>query len=487
MQQLNTLLGTVNVIQSMGPGNCDISSICIDSRKAGKQSLFVAIKGTHTDGHAYISVAIDAGASAIVCEVLPAVITPTVTYLLVKDSAASLGNIATSFYGNPSSKLKLVGVTGTNGKTTVATLLYQLFRNYGHKTGLISTVENKINDRIVSSTHTTPDAITLNELLSQMVAVGCEYVFMECSSHAIHQHRIGGLIFAGALFTNLTHDHLDYHKTFAAYRDVKKTFFDTLDESAFAIVNKDDKNGSVMLQNTKASCYTFSMINMADFRVKIVEQDFNGMLLNIEGKEFWVQLTGEFNAYNICLVYATAFLLGKEKSELFAALSALKSVNGRFEYFQSATNITAIVDYAHTPDAIKNVLTTINKIRTRNENLITVLGCGGDRDKTKRPIMAQVACELSDRIILTSDNPRTENPEVILDEMEAGVSGEHFKKVLRITDRKAAIKTAVASAERGDIILIAGKGHETYQDINGVKHHFDDKEEVKTYLEMMEK
>ncbi len=471
----------------IGDTNIQITSICIDSRKVIHGSVFIAIKGTVSDGHRFIEDVIKDGAVAIVCEVLPLEINAKVTYIQVADTSESCGFMAHSFYGSPSTKIKLIGVTGTNGKTTVATLLYQLFRNFGHITGLISTVENKINDLAIPSTHTTPDAIALNELLARMVKQQCEYVFMECSSHAIHQNRIAGLNFSGALFTNLTHDHLDYHKTFAQYRDAKKKFFDQLDENSFAIVNKDDKNGSVMLQNTKASCYSYSMRNMADFRIRIIEQDFDGMLLSIDGKEFWVQLTGEFNAYNICLVYACAFLAGKDKADLFAALSALQPVNGRFDYFRSETKITAIVDYAHTPDALKNVLSTINKIRTRNENLITLIGCGGDRDRSKRPVMAQVACELSDKIILTSDNPRSEDPEEILNEMEAGVAGEYFKKVLRIADRKAAIKTAVAGAMKGDIILIAGKGHETYQEIKGIKYHFDDKDEVKKCFEMMRK
>ncbi len=487
MQPLDILLHSIDTIQIIGETNRAIASVCIDSRKAENHTLFIAIKGTTTDGHNFIDDATRHGATVIVCENLPAVMEPTITYVKVENASLSLGLLATTFYGNPSSQIKLVGVTGTNGKTTVATLLYQLFSLMGYSSGLISTVENKIIDQVLPATHTTPDAIALNEMLSKMVTAGCEYVFMECSSHAIHQNRIAGLHFTGALFTNLSHDHLDYHKTFAAYRDAKKKFFDSLDESAFAIVNKDDKNGSFMLQNTKASCYSFSMNNMADFRVKIIEQDFNGMLLSVDGKELWLQLTGEFNAYNVGLVYATAFLLGKEKTILLPALSALKSVSGRFEYFQSATKIIAIVDYAHTPDALKNVLSTINKIRTRNENLVTVIGCGGERDKTKRPIMAQVACELSDHIIFTSDNPRTENPETILDEMEAGVPGEYFKKILRITDRKAAIKSAVMSAKKGDIILIAGKGHESYQDVNGTKFHFDDKEEVIKCFELLEK
>jgi UDP-N-acetylmuramoyl-L-alanyl-D-glutamate--2,6-diaminopimelate ligase len=487
MQQLYQLIDTIEVKQTLGEMHRPIASVCIDSRKAGPQSLFIAVKGTVTDGHKFIDDVIAKGATAIACEILPATINPEVTYLQVSNAARCVGHVASAFYDHPSLKVKLVGVTGTNGKTTVATLLYQLFKNFGHDCGLISTVENKIKDTVIPSTHTTPDAIALNGLLAEMVEHGCTHVFMECSSHAIHQERIAGLHFTGALFTNLTHDHLDYHKTFAEYRDAKKKFFDELDEHAFAIINKDDKNGPVMLQNTKASCYTYSMTGMADFRVKIVEQDFNGMLLSIDNKEFWVQLTGEFNAYNLCLVFAAAFLLGKEKTELLAAVSALQPVNGRFDFFRSAGKITAIVDYAHTPDALKNVLATINKIRTRNETLITLVGCGGDRDKTKRPVMARVACELSDSIILTSDNPRTENPEAILDEMEAGVPGEYYKKVLRIADRKAAIKTAVAAAHKGDIILIAGKGHENYQEINGVKHHFDDKEEVRNCLLQMEK
>jgi UDP-N-acetylmuramoyl-L-alanyl-D-glutamate--2,6-diaminopimelate ligase len=487
MQQLYTFLSEIETIEIIGSTERLITSIGIDSRKVEKESLFVAIKGTHVDGHRFITEVIDKGAVAIVCEVLPTTLSSDVTYIHVKDASICLGYVATAFYGNPTLKFKLIGVTGTNGKTTVATLLYQLFRNLGHRVGLISTVVNKINDINFSSTHTTPDAVSLNALLFKMAEDDCEFVFMECSSHAIHQHRIAGLHFCGALFTNLTHDHLDYHKTFAEYRDAKKMFFDNLSDQAFAIVNKDDKNGMVMTQNTAAICYTYSMSSMADFRVKIMEQDFNGMLLSIENKEFWVQLTGEFNAYNICLVFATGFLLGKEKEDLYTALSALSSVSGRFDYFQSSTKITAVVDYAHTPDALQNVLLTIGKIRTNNETLITVVGCGGDRDRSKRPIMARVACEHSNSVILTSDNPRTENPEIIIDEMEAGVPGEFYKKLLRITDRRSAIKTAVSIAKPGDIILIAGKGHENYQEIQGVKYHFDDKEEVQLCFEKMEK
>jgi len=485
MQQLYRIINSINTEEIIGDQAREISSITIDSRKVINGSLFVAIKGSKLDGHLFIPDVINQGATAIVCASLPAQLVEGITYIKVKNTSSSLGYIASAFYDYPSTKLKLVGVTGTNGKTTVATLLYSLFMNAGFNTGLISTVENRINNQIIPSTHTTPDAVSLNALLAMMADNHCEYAFMECSSHAISQDRIGGLSFSGALFTNLTHDHLDYHKTFSAYRDAKKKFFDSLDDSAFAIINKDDKNGSVMIQNTKASCYTYSMNTKADFRVKIMDQDFNGMLLNIDNTEVWVQLTGEFNAYNLCLVYATAFLLGLKRENLVIAISSLKPVRGRFDHLESKSKVTAIIDYAHTPDALKNVLTTINKIRTNNEKLITVVGCGGDRDKSKRPIMARVASELSSLVLLTSDNPRTENPETILDEMMAGVLSENFKKVIRITDRSAAIKSAVTMAKPGDIILIAGKGHENYQEIMGSKFPFDDKAEVKNCFEMI--
>ncbi len=486
MKALSELLKDITVIKSTGNTDISVSSLTIDSRRVTGGSMFIAISGTVTDGHNYIDAVIEKGAVCIVCEKLPQVLNGQVTYIQVADTKDATGHLASAFYNHPSQKIKLIGVTGTNGKTTVATLLFQLFRNFGHRCGLISTVQNCIQDEIIPATHTTPDAIALNDLLSRMADAGCEYVFMECSSHAIHQRRIAALHFTAALFTNITHDHLDYHQTFAAYRDAKKLFFDQLSDDAFAIINKDDKNGPVMIQNTAASCYTYSMSSVSDFKVRILEHDFNGMLLAIDGKEVWVQLTGEFNAYNLCLVYATAFLLGKSKEELPAAISLLRPVTGRFDYLRSANGITAIVDYAHTPDALKNVLATIDKIRTRNEQLITVIGCGGDRDKTKRPIMASVACELSDRVIFTSDNPRTENPETILDEMEKGVKPDQYKKTMRITDRRQAIRTALQIAHPGDILLIAGKGHETYQEVNGSKTHFDDKEEVLNNFKSMQ-
>ena len=485
MQMLSQLLHDITVISSTGNTDIPVSGLAIDSRLVSEGSLFIAIRGTVADGHDFIGSVIEKGTTSIVCETLPAAMYEGVTYIQVADTKESLGHLSSAFYNHPSSKIKLVGVTGTNGKTTVATLLFQLFRNFGYRCGLLSTVQNCIQDEVIPATHTTPDAISLNALLARMTDAGCEYVFMECSSHAIHQRRIAALHFTAALFTNLTHDHLDYHKTFAAYRDAKKLFFDTLSDDAIAIINKDDKNGPVMIQNTKASCYTYSMSAVSDFKVRILEHDLNGMLLSLDGTEVWVQLTGEFNAYNLCLVYATAFLLGISKEELPAAISLLRPVTGRFDYLRSEQGITAIVDYAHTPDALKNVLTTIEKIRTRNEQLITVIGCGGDRDKAKRPVMASVACELSDKVIFTSDNPRTENPETILDEMEKGVRADQYKKTMRITDRRQAIKTAVQIARPGDILLIAGKGHETYQEVNGIKTHFDDKEEVLACFEMM--
>ena len=463
----------------MGSTNIAISSVTFDSRRIKKDSLFVATRGTSVDGHSYIEKAIESGAAAIVCEILPELLIEHITYVKVLNSSEALGYIACNFFNNPSEKLKLVGITGTNGKTTTVTLLFNLFRGLGYHVGLLSTVENKINNTIIPSTHTTPDALSLNELLAKMVDAGCQYAFMEVSSHAIVQHRITGINFAGAAFSNITHDHLDYHKTFDEYIKAKKTFFDHLNEDAFALTNADDRNGMVMLQNTKAKKQTYALKSIADYKCRIIENHLNGLLLSIDGQEVWVKLIGSFNAYNVLVVFAISQLLHKDKVQVLTTLSNLNSVEGRFQYVKSKTGIVAIVDYAHTPDALKNVLETIKNIRTGNEQVITIVGCGGDRDAAKRPIMAQIACEYSNKTILTSDNPRSENPEDILNQMQVGVSPVDVKKTLRITDRREAIKTAVALASTGDIILIAGKGHEKYQEILGVKHPFDDFEIIK--------
>jgi UDP-N-acetylmuramoyl-L-alanyl-D-glutamate--2,6-diaminopimelate ligase len=468
----------------IGSTHIAISSITFDSRIVKKDTLFVATKGTATDGHKYIEKAIEAGAAAIVCEDMPENKNAHVTYVKVMDSTYALGYMACNFYDNPSQKLKLVGVTGTNGKTTTVTLLFNLFRGMGYHVGLLSTVENKINNEVIPATHTTPDALSLNELLSQMVAKGCEYAFMEVSSHAIVQNRIAGIDFTGAVFTNITHDHLDYHKTFDEYIKAKKRFFDQLPDDAFALTNKDDKNGPVMLQNTKAKKYSYALKSVADYKCRIIESHLNGLLLNINNQELWVKLIGTFNAYNVLAVYAVAHLLKQNVTNILTTLSNLNSVEGRFQYVKSSTGIIGIVDYAHTPDALKNVLETIKDIRTGNEQVITLVGCGGDRDNAKRPVMANIACQYSNKVILTSDNPRTEDPEEILDQMQKGVEPSDARKTLRIADRKEAIKTALTIANQGDIILIAGKGHEKYQEIKGVKTHFDDmeilKENIKT-------
>lgn len=463
----------------VGSTNVAISSVTFDSRKVKKDSLFIATRGTASDGHHYIETAIESGAVAIVCEELPEVQKDNITYVKVLDSSASLGYIACNFYDNPSEKIKLVGITGTNGKTTTVTLLFNLFRGLGYNVGLLSTVENKINNTVIPSTHTTPDALALNELLSKMVEEGCQYAFMEVSSHAIVQHRITGVKFIGAAFSNITHDHLDYHKTFEEYIRAKKLFFDNLQDDAFSLTNKDDRNGMVMLQNTKAKKYSYGLKSIADFKCRVVENHLNGLLLSIDNQEVWVKLIGSFNAYNVLVVYAVSQLLKQDKVQVLTTLSNLNSVEGRFQYIKSKNGIVAIIDYAHTPDALKNVLETIKDIRTGNEQVITLAGCGGDRDAAKRPIMAQIACEYSNKVILTSDNPRSENPEDILNQMQAGINPVDAKKTLRISDRKEAIRTAVAFAKEGDIILIAGKGHEKYQEINGVKHPFDDFEIVK--------
>ena len=479
MKLLSDILYKTRLEEIIGSTNVAISSVTFDSRKVKKDSLFIATRGTASDGHHYIELAIESGAVAIVCEDLPETLKENVTYVKVLDSSASLGYIACNFYDNPSEKLKLVGITGTNGKTTTVTLLFNLFRGLGYNVGLLSTVENKINTTVIPSTHTTPDALALNELLSKMVEAGCQYAFMEVSSHAIVQHRITGLKFTGAAFSNITHDHLDYHKTFEEYIRAKKLFFDNLQDDAFALTNKDDRNGMVMLQNTKAKKYSYGLKSIADFKCRVVENHLNGLLLSIDNQEVWVKLIGSFNAYNVLVVYAISQLLKQDRVQVLTTLSNLNSVEGRFQYIKSKTGIVAIVDYAHTPDALKNVLETIKDIRTGNEQVITLAGCGGDRDAAKRPIMAQIACEYSNKVILTSDNPRSENPEDILNQMQAGINPVDAKKTLRISDRKEAIRTAVAFAKEGDIILIAGKGHEKYQEINGIKHPFDDFEIVK--------
>ena len=485
MKTIQQLIQEIPNAEVIGNAGITVLHLTYDSRMVGEGSLFFAVKGTQVDGHKYINDVIEKGAAAIVCENLPETINNTVTYIKVNNTSEAMGLMAAEFYDHPSKKLKLTAITGTNGKTTVATLLFRLFRSFGHNVGLLSTVQNQINETVIPSTHTTPDSIRINELLEHMVEQGCEYAFMEASSHAIDQNRIKGLHFAGTVFTNITHDHLDYHVTFSNYINAKKKLFDDVNDDAFALTNKDDKNGLVMLQNTKATRYTYSLKAIADFKAKIIESDFTGMLLNIDEQEAWFRLVGNFNAYNILAVYGTAFLLGKEKLEIIQHLSNIESVKGRFEYVRSVDGVIAIIDYAHTPDALKNILDTINELRTQNEQLITVVGCGGNRDAAKRPVMADIASEHSTKVIFTSDNPRDENPENILDEMQKGVKPLHYKKTLRISDRKEAIKAAVASANKGDIILVAGKGHENYQEIKGVKHHFDDKETVLELFELM--
>jgi len=479
MRLLTDILYKAGLEEIIGTTNVAVSSITFDSRKIKKDCLFIAVKGTAVDGHHFISQAIEMGAIAIVCEELPETRLENITYVKVKNATYALGIIAANFYDNPSQKLKLVGVTGTNGKTTTVTLLYNLFKSLGYTVGLLSTVKNKIHNEEVVATHTTPDAISLNELLNKMLERGCQYVFMEVSSHAIVQHRVAGITFAGGVFTNITHDHLDYHKTFDQYIKAKKTFFDNLPEEAFALTNKDDANGMVMLQNTKAKRVTYALKSPADHKCRIVENHLNGLLLNIDSKEVWVKLIGQFNAYNVLAVYTTAVLLKQDATNILTALSALNSVEGRFQYLKSENGIIGIVDYAHTPDALKNVLETIKGIRTGNEQVITLAGCGGDRDAAKRPVMAQIACQFSNKVILTADNPRSEDPEEILNQMQKGIDPVDAKKILRITDRKEAIRTAISLAKPGDIILIAGKGHEKYQEIKGVKHPFDDFEILK--------
>lgn len=474
--KLNELLYNIDC-EIINNRNIEVTQITFDSRDIHEGALFIAQSGVHVDGHNYITSAIEKGASAIVCQQLPADIKADVVYIKTENSSKVLGLMASTFYGNPSKKLKLIGITGTNGKTTTVTLLHKLFRQIGYNTGLISTIVNKINEKEIPSTHTTPDAVALNRLLSEMVDNSCEYCFMEVSSHSIVQARIAGLQFYGAIFSNITHDHLDFHKTFAEYIAAKKMFFDNLPTSAFALTNIDDRNGLVMLQNTKAKKYTYSIQEIADFNVKILENTFQGLLININGKDVWTRLVGRFNAYNLLAIYATTRLCGIDEMEALRQLSNLQAAEGRFEYV-TGEGKTAIVDYAHTPDALKNVLQTINDIRLDNQKLITVVGCGGDRDSSKRPVMANIAANMSDTVILTSDNPRTEDPEKILNDMEEGLNNTLKEKTIRITNRQQAIKTACKLAQNGDIILVAGKGHEKYQDINGVKHHFDDKEEL---------
>ncbi|MBR1485060.1 MAG: UDP-N-acetylmuramoyl-L-alanyl-D-glutamate--2,6-diaminopimelate ligase [Prevotella sp.] len=481
--KLNQLISNITTLAINGPADADISDVNIDSRCIGPGHLFVAIKGTQTDGHQYISKAVAQGAAAVLCEQMPEEQAPGVAYVQVASTEQAVGPVATTFCGNPSERLKLVGVTGTNGKTTIATLLYNMFRQFGYKCGLLSTVCNYIDGEPVPATHTTPDAIELNRLLERMVQAGCEYCFMECSSHAIAQHRIGGLKFAGGLFTNLTRDHLDYHKTVENYRDAKKMFFDMLPKTAFAITNADDKNGMFMVQNTKATVKTYSTRTMADYRARIIECHFEGMYLEIDGHEVGVQFIGKFNVSNLLCVYGAARMLGRQADEVLLAMSTLKSVAGRLEPIRSAEGVTAIVDYAHTPDALDNVLRAIHEVLDgRGGQVITVCGAGGNRDKGKRPLMAQEAVRQSDRVIITSDNPRFEEPQDIINDMLAGLDQKQMKKVLAITDRREAIKTATMLAQKGDVILIAGKGHEDYQEIKGVKHHFDDREVVREIL-----
>ena len=477
--RLNELLKNIKPIQILGDVNTDISGINIDSRKIEPGHLFVAMKGTQVDGHQFIPKALDLGATAILCENLPDVRKDGVTYVQVESTEDAVGKVATLFFGNPTEKLKLVGVTGTTGKTTIATLLYNMFRKLGYKCGLLSTVCNYIEGEAIPTTHTTPDPIELNALLGKMVEAGCQYAFMECSSHAIHQKRIGGLKFAGGIFTNLTRDHMDYHKTVENYRNAKKAFFDGLPKSAFAITNADDKNGMVMVQNCKAQIKTYSTRSMADFRARILECHFEGMYLEIDGREVGVQFIGKFNVSNLLAVYGTAIMLGQKPEDVLVVLSTLKSVSGRLEPIHSPEGYTAIVDYAHTPDALENVLKAIHEVLNGKGRVITVCGAGGNRDKGKRPLMAQEAVKQSDKVIITSDNPRFEEPQDIINDMLAGLDKQQMKKVVSIVDRKEAIRTACMMAEKGDVILIAGKGHEDYQEIKGVKHHFDDKEVVK--------
>ncbi len=484
---LKEIIYKVAIEAVKGSTDIPVHKMDFDSRNILANDVFVAIRGTISDGHNYIDKAIDLGAVAIVCDIFPEILAKGITYIQVKDTNKALAFMAANYFGNPSKNLKLVGITGTNGKTTIASLLFQLFKKAGFKVGLLSTVKIVVDDIEYKATHTTPDSITINHYLKEMTEAGVEYCFMEVSSHGIHQKRTEALHFAGGVFSNLSHDHLDYHATFSEYRDVKKSFFDNLPKTAFALSNIDDKNGLVMLQNTAAQKRTYALKSYAEYKAQILENQLSGLLLKINGNEVWVKLIGTFNAYNLLAIYGTAVELGLESLEVLRLLSDLESVSGRFQFIVSDTNITAIVDYAHTPDALENVLKTINDIRTKNEQLITVIGCGGNRDKEKRPIMAGIATELSDKVILTSDNPRNEDPEVIIAEMEQGVAPQNYKKSLSITDRKQAIKTACQLAQPNDIILIAGKGHETYQEIQGIRHDFDDMKTITGLLNQLNK
>jgi UDP-N-acetylmuramoyl-L-alanyl-D-glutamate--2,6-diaminopimelate ligase len=480
------ILKNIDVVETTGDMTTDITSVVSDSREVMPGSMFVALAGTKTDGHSFIPGTIKHGAKAIVCEVMPPDMEPSVTYISVKNSAQTIGQLLDNLYGNPASKLKIVGVTGTNGKTTTATLLYKMFTKLGHKSGLLSTVVNIVDDELVEATHTTPAPVQLYTLLKRMVDAGCEYCFMEVSSHSIHQHRISGLTFTGAIFSNLTHDHLDYHVTFDEYLRVKKSFFDMLPVTAFALTNADDKNGMVMLQNTRAQKYSYSCKSFSTFKCKVLEKHFDGMLLLIDETEVWVKFIGDFNAYNLLAVYSAARLLGAGKEETLAVLSTLTTVDGRFECYRSCNDVTVIVDYAHTPDALLNVLNTIEKLNIENKgSVITVVGAGGDRDKTKRPVMAKICAEMSTRVIITSDNPRGEDPAQIAADMKTGIPSSQAHKALTILDRAEAIKTAIFLARPGDIILVAGKGHETYQEVKGIKYHFDDREVVNSVFESL--
>ncbi|MGQ7946490.1 UDP-N-acetylmuramoyl-L-alanyl-D-glutamate--2,6-diaminopimelate ligase [Flavobacterium sp. WC2509] len=485
MSILKDILYKVAIESVTGSTEIAINQLHFDSRKIEANDVFVAIRGSISDGHDFIEKAIGLGATVVICDTLPESLTNGVTYVCVKDTNSAMAFMAANYYDNPSQKLKLVGITGTNGKTTIASLLYQLFKKAGFKVGLLSTVKILVDEVEHKATHTTPDSITINYFLNEMIEADVEYCFMEVSSHGIHQKRTEALHFRGGIFTNLSHDHLDYHPTFAEYRDVKKSFFDHLPNTAFALTNSDDKNGPVMLQNTAARKLTYALKTYADYKAQILENQLSGLLLKINGNEVWVKLIGTFNAYNLLAIYGTAVELGLESFEVLRLMSELESVSGRFQYIVSNSNITAIIDYAHTPDALENVLNTINDVRTKNEQLITVVGCGGNRDTAKRPVMANIATELSDKVILTSDNPRNEEPEAIIHEMEKGVQAQNFKKIMSITDRFQAIKTACQLAQPNDIILIAGKGHETYQEIKGVRHDFDDMKNVKEILDQL--
>jgi UDP-N-acetylmuramoyl-L-alanyl-D-glutamate--2,6-diaminopimelate ligase len=485
MRLLKDILYRAGIEEVVGSTDIAIKSIGFDSRKVKSESLFVATTGTKIDGHRFIDEVIEKGAIGIICQKFPAELKEGITYVRVNDSTLALSMIACNFYDNPSEKLKLVGVTGTNGKTTIVTLLFHLFRQLGYGAGMLSTVKNQINDQVIPSTHTTPDAIQLNELLSAMVGEGCQYCFMEVSSHAMSQRRNAGLKYAGGAFTNITHEHLDYHKTFDEYIKAKKLFFDQLPGDAFALSNVDDKNGRVMLQNTKARKYTYALRSMSDYKCKLIENHFSGLILNIDGQEVHCKLVGSFNAYNITAAYAIAVLLGEDKMNVLTHTSSLSPVEGRFDYVTSAKKVVGVVDYAHTPDALQNVLNTIHDLSGGKGSVITIVGCGGDRDTAKRPVMAKIACELSDKVILTSDNPRSEDPKQIIHEMEKGVAPHEMRKTLSITDRKEAIKTAVSLAQPGDIILVAGKGHEKYQEVKGVRTPFDDKKILDEFFRMM--